>query len=68
MLKVNKPDLIKFFRGEIAVSIRKGTAEWYTRLAREGNRTCAIKLLDLATTLLVDLQQGFTYYHPLFET
>ncbi|XP_072947566.1 BAI1-associated protein 3 [Epargyreus clarus] len=56
-------------RGEIVAALRKGTAEWYEALcAQDTESERGEDLVNLITLVQIDLQQGLTYYHPLFET
>ncbi|KAK1125512.1 hypothetical protein K0M31_005871 [Melipona bicolor] len=67
----------KEIRGEIITALRKGTLEWYedTRQQtmcydKEPDQDADKVLQDftnLVTALLVDLEQGLTYYNNLFE-
>ncbi|XP_043585463.1 BAI1-associated protein 3 isoform X1 [Bombus pyrosoma] len=68
----------KEIRGEIITALRKGTLEWYedTRQQtmcydKEPDQDADKVLQDftnLVTALLVDLEQGLTYYNSLFES
>ncbi|XP_060802443.1 BAI1-associated protein 3 [Amyelois transitella] len=59
----------KEIRMEIMGSLRKGTAEWYEALcAQDTESERGEDLVNLITLVQIDLQQGLTYYHPLFET
>ncbi|XP_043506388.1 BAI1-associated protein 3 isoform X2 [Frieseomelitta varia] len=68
----------KEIRGEIITALRKGTLEWYedTRQQtmcydKEPDQDADKVLQDftnLVTALLVDLEQGLTYYNNLFES
>ncbi|KAK9310328.1 hypothetical protein QLX08_000330 [Tetragonisca angustula] len=68
----------KEIRGEIITALRKGTLEWYedTRQQtmcydKEPDQDVDKVLQDftnLVTALLVDLEQGLTYYNNLFES
>ncbi|XP_063827905.1 BAI1-associated protein 3 [Ostrinia nubilalis] len=59
----------KEIRTEIVGSLRKGTAEWYEALcAQDTESERGEDLVNLITLVQIDLQQGLTYYHPLFET
>ncbi|XP_048487474.1 BAI1-associated protein 3 [Plutella xylostella] len=59
----------KEIRSEIAGALRKGTAEWYEALcAQDTESERGEDLVNLITLVQIDLQQGLTYYHPLFET
>ncbi|CAB3259883.1 unnamed protein product [Arctia plantaginis] len=54
---------------DIVSSLRKGTAEWYEALcAQDTESERGEDLVNLITLVQIDLQQGLTYYHPLFET
>ncbi|CAG9793854.1 unnamed protein product [Diatraea saccharalis] len=54
---------------EIVGALRKGTAEWYEALcAQDTESERGEDLVNLITLVQIDLQQGLTYYHPLFET
>ncbi|XP_076667027.1 BAI1 associated protein 3 isoform X1 [Andrena cerasifolii] len=67
----------KEIRGEIITALRKGTLDWYedTRqhtmcYDKEPDQDADKVLQDftnLVTALLVDLEQGLTYYNSLFE-
>lgn len=49
--------------------LRKGTAEWYEALcAQDTESERGEDLVNLITLVQIDMQQGLTYYHPLFET
>ncbi|XP_017887694.1 BAI1-associated protein 3 isoform X2 [Ceratina calcarata] len=68
----------KEIRGEIITALRRGTLEWYedtTQLTmcydKEPDQDADKVLQDftnLVTALLVDLEQGLTYYNSLFES
>ncbi|XP_075979118.1 BAI1 associated protein 3 [Anticarsia gemmatalis] len=59
----------KEIRSDIVSSLRKGTAEWYEALcAQDTDSERGEDLVNLITLVQIDLQQGLTYYHPLFET
>ncbi|KAL0822546.1 hypothetical protein ABMA28_004591 [Loxostege sticticalis] len=59
----------KEIRTEIVGCLRKGTAEWYEALcAQDTESERGEDLVNLITLVQIDLQQGLTYYHPLFET
>ncbi|CAK1556248.1 unnamed protein product [Leptosia nina] len=59
----------KEMRSEIVGTLRKGTAEWYEALcAQDTESERGEDLVNLITLVQIDLQQGLTYYHPLFET
>ncbi|CAH4028679.1 unnamed protein product [Pieris brassicae] len=59
----------KEMRSEIVGALRKGTAEWYDALcAQDTESERGEDLVNLLTLVQIDLQQGLTYYHPLFET
>ncbi|XP_049874475.1 BAI1-associated protein 3 [Pectinophora gossypiella] len=59
----------KEIRSEIVGALRKGTAEWYEALcAQDTESERGEDLVNLITLVQIDLQQGLTYYHPLFET
>ncbi|XP_013146719.1 PREDICTED: BAI1-associated protein 3 [Papilio polytes] len=59
----------KEIRSEIVGALRKGTAEWYEALCAQDTRSeRGEDLVNLITLVQIDLQQGLTYYHPLFET
>ncbi|XP_078053508.1 BAI1 associated protein 3 isoform X5 [Augochlora pura] len=68
----------KEIRGEIITALRKGTLDWYesTRLQtmcydKEPDQDADKVLQDftnLVTALLVDLEQGLSYYNSLFES
>ncbi|XP_061715227.1 BAI1-associated protein 3 [Cydia pomonella] len=59
----------KEIRSEIVGSLRKGTSEWYEALcAQDTESERGEDLVNLITLVQIDLQQGLTYYHPLFET
>ncbi|XP_032520325.2 BAI1-associated protein 3 [Danaus plexippus] len=59
----------KEIRGEIVSALRKGTAEWYEALcAQDTDSERGEDLVNLITLVQIDLQQGLTYYHPIFET
>lgn len=56
-------------RSEIVSALRKGTAEWYEALcAQDTDSERGEDLVNLITLVQIDMQQGLTYYHPLFET
>ncbi|KZC11069.1 BAI1-associated protein 3 [Dufourea novaeangliae] len=67
----------KEIRGEIITALRKGTLDWYEEKRQQ--TMCYVKEPDqdadkvlqdftnLVTALLVDLEQGLTYYNSLFE-
>lgn len=56
-------------RTEIITALRKGTAEWYDALcAQDTESERGEDLVNLITLVQIDLQQGLTYYHPLFDT
>ncbi|XP_041987245.1 BAI1-associated protein 3 [Aricia agestis] len=56
-------------RLEIVGALRKGTSEWYEALcAQDTESERGEDLVNLITLVQIDLQQGLTYYHPLFET
>lgn len=56
-------------RSEIVGSLRKGTSEWYEALcAQDTESERGEDLVNLITLVQIDLQQGLTYYHPVFET
>ncbi|XP_028039029.1 BAI1-associated protein 3 [Bombyx mandarina] len=58
----------KEIRSEIVSSLRKGTSEWYEALcAQDTESERGEDLVNLITLVQIDLQQGLTYYHPLFE-
>ncbi|KAG7211433.1 hypothetical protein KM043_010720 [Ampulex compressa] len=68
----------KEIRGEIITALRKGTLEWYEETRQQ--TMCYVQEPDqdadrvlqdftnLVTSLLVDLEQGLTYYNSLFES
>ncbi|KAG6459452.1 BAI1-associated protein 3 [Manduca sexta] len=59
----------KEIRSEIVGALRKGTSEWYEALcAQDTESERGEDLVNLITLVQIDLQQGLTYYHPLFET
>ncbi|XP_069688099.1 BAI1-associated protein 3 isoform X2 [Periplaneta americana] len=65
----------KEIRGEIIMSLKKGTLEWYEEihsgqhLSMSRDRDTVIQgLVHLITLLLVDLQKGLDFYNNLFET
>ncbi|KAK2576361.1 hypothetical protein KPH14_005712 [Odynerus spinipes] len=68
----------KEIRGEIITALRKGTHEWYEDVRhqtmyhdQEPDQDADRVLQDftnLVTALLVDLEQGRTYYNSLFES
>ncbi|XP_053606355.1 BAI1-associated protein 3 isoform X2 [Plodia interpunctella] len=59
----------KEIRTEIMGALRKGTSEWYEALcAQDTESERGEDLVNLITLVQIDLQQGLTYYHPLFET
>lgn len=59
----------QIIRSEILGALRKGTAEWYEALcAQDTESERGEDLVNLITLVQIDLQQGLTYYHPLFET
>lgn len=61
--------LVFLFRTEIINTLRKGTAEWYDALcAQDTESERGEDLVNLITLVQIDLQQGLTYYHPLFDT
>ncbi|XP_026499223.2 BAI1-associated protein 3 [Vanessa tameamea] len=56
-------------RSEIVCALRKGSSEWYEALcAQDTDSERGEDLVNLITLVQIDLQQGLTYYHPLFET
>lgn len=58
-----------YIRSEIVTSLRKGTSEWYEALCGQDTHSeRGEDLVNLITLVQIDLQQGLTYYHPLFET
>ncbi|CAG4947849.1 unnamed protein product [Parnassius apollo] len=59
----------KEIRSEVVGALRKGTAEWYEALCAQDTKSeRGEDLVNLITLVQIDLQQGLTYYHPLFET
>ncbi|KAJ8716122.1 hypothetical protein PYW08_013407 [Mythimna loreyi] len=59
----------KEIRSEIVSALRKGTSEWYEGLCGQDTHSeRGEDLVNLITLVQIDLQQGLTYYHPLFET
>lgn len=56
----------KGVRGEIVVSLRKGSLQWAQVQLREAQRK-ENPIVYFTTTLVADLQLGLTYYHSLFD-
>lgn len=65
----NKETITVGNRSEIVSALRKGTSEWYEALCGQDTHSeRGEDLVNLITLIQIDLQQGLTYYHPLFET
>lgn len=63
------PTITSHNRSEIVTALRKGTSEWYEALCGQDTHSeRGEDLVNLITLIQIDLQQGLTYYHPLFET